>query len=676
MKCLNKLLNRLSTASFGATLALITSVSILLNITLEALGRHSILLALEYLAKHPVMFLYNSLIILFTLSCCLIVKRRATMLFILTAIWLGLGITNCILLGYRSSPLSAIDFTIVKSAIGLFTLYLSIWQIVLIAAALIAVAVLVVVLHIKCPRCRVSYKKSLLCVVLLGLSVFSINPFAQKINAIDYTVGELADAYDSYGFAYCFTMSLVSQGVKRPEDYSDDKLDELKKALSDETVPPDLETVPPELEPEPIEYKSPNIIFVQLESFFDIRRINWLDTSEEVTPNFNYLKDNGISGYLKMENIGGGTANSEFEVLTGMNLDHFGFGEYPYTTILQSKSCESIANDLKALGYGTHALHNHTATFYDRHKVYSSLGFDTFTPAEMMTELTYNPLGWERDAVLTDEIISALDTTEGSDFVFAVTVQGHGKYPEELPDSDDSYPSYELEADLDAPIIISGTDDPQKLAQYSYYANQLRETDDFIGELIAALEARDEAFIVVFYGDHLPALSITDEELEGDLFDTDYAVWSNIDLGEETGRDLEAYRLYSYILSLCKISYGDITKLHQYELSNDIDLDDELHLLEYSQLYDPDEPSAFEPTDMTFGTHPRSIKSFERIGNSLYIFGSGFTESCAVEIGGFTRTAELVSSELIIVENVYFSDPPERILWLASDGTELAYLDF
>lgn len=375
-----------------------------------------------------------------------------------------------------------------------------------------------------------------------------------------------------------------------------------------------------------------------------------------------------------MENIGGGTANSEFEILTGMNLDHFGFGEYPYTTILQSRTCESIAYDLKELGYGTHALHNHTATFYERHKVYSHLGFDSFTPAEMMQGLTYNPLGWERDAVLTDEILSALDTTDKEDFVFAVTVQGHGKYPEELPEANDSYPDYELESGIEYPITISGTDNEKKLAQYSYYANQLRETDEFIGDLITALKERGEDCIVVFYGDHLPALPITDDEIEGTLFDTDYAVWSSFDLGEAEGIDCEAYMLYPYILSLCGIDSGDITRLHQYELENGKNLDDELRLLEYSQLYDPDEPISFEVTDMSFGTHERSVKSIERIGNTIYILGSGFTENCAVELGSFMKAASYVSSELITIENVYFGDPVKRINWLAEDGTELTSL--
>ena len=672
---------KISSASVGRMLALLAVLSVILDLTLEILGRRSLSGTFVYISKHPVMFFYNALIILFTLSLCLIFKKRLTVLFFLTMVWIGLGVANCVVLGYRSSPLSAIDFTIVKSAIGLFSIYLSVVQMILIIVGILLFIGLMIFLFFKCPKCRVEYHKAFGCVSVLAIALFLANLLATGLDAIDYSSGELADAYSNYGFAYCFARSLVSQGIKRPDDYSDDALNALKESLAgneSSVPPPESSELPPDTPEPPEEIVKPNIIFVQLESFFDLRRVNWLKTSEEVTPNFNKLKDNGMSGYLRMENIGGGTANSEFEVLTGMDLDHFGFGEYPYTTILSSRACESIAFDLKAEGYSTHAMHNHTATFYNRHIVYANLGFDSFTPAEMMNGLTYNPLGWERDEILTDEIISALDSSDGSDFVFAVTVQGHGKYPEELPEADDSYPDYDLEYARDDFIRVSGSDDEQKLAQYTYYANQLRETDEFIGELITVLKERGEPCVVVFYGDHLPALPVTDEEIDGTLFDTDYAIWKNTDIFDEVKekkKDIEAYMLSSYVLSYCDIAGGDITKLHQDELQTGKDRNDSLKLLEYSQLYDPDKAPLYEPSDMRFGTRELSVTRVVRSGNTLCIYGSGFTENCVVEIGGLQRSAVYVSPELLTVENVYFNDRLTEVIWLAKDGTELTSVD-
>ena len=85
----------------------------------------------------------------------------------------------------------------------------------------------------------------------------------------------------------------------------------------------------------------------------DVNYLKGIEFSENPIPTFTKLKDEGVSGFLSVKNVGGGTANTEFEILTGMNLDHFGFGEYPYTTILKSRACESIAYNLKRLGYGT-----------------------------------------------------------------------------------------------------------------------------------------------------------------------------------------------------------------------------------------------------------------------------------------------------------------------------------
>lgn len=670
MKNKENLLCKFADATYKTMLPILGVVSVLLNLILEILGRHSVLNALKFAVIHPIMFIYNSLIILFTLSFCLTVKKRLAALFLIIAVWLGLGITNCILIGYRSSPLSAIDFTIVKSVIGLFDIYLKIWQMILIGVSIVTALVFVIYLMIKSPKSKTHHLKSALCCTFFGLSVFFVNFFAVKIDAVDYSSLELADAYQNYGFVYCFSRSLMSQGIERPSDYSNDALDALKDSLENDTstAPPDTVSDIPEDE-EMTEL--PNIIFVQLESFFDLRRVTDIETSEEVTPNFNKLSS-GISGHLKMENVGGGTANSEFEVLTGMNLDHFGFGEYPYTTILGSRPCESIAYSLKAIGYSTHAIHNHTATFYNRNTVYANLGFDSFTPAEMMNDLTYNPLGWERDEVMTEEILSALDSSDGVDFVFAVTVQCHGKYPEELPDAQDSYPDYELEYDPQEHITVSGCNDEKKLAQFTYYANQLRETDNFIGELITRLEERGEPCVVVFYGDHLPALGLCEDEVEFGLFNTDYAVWTNTDFFEgDEKEDFESYMLSAYILQKCNIDGGDISKLHQNELLTNTDRDDDLKLLEYAQLYDPDKVPVYKTVDMRFGTRELSVTDYTRDGNTIYISGRGFTQNCLVEISANLKSTEFISPYLIAVENIYFNDTPDKVIWVAEDKTEL-----
>ena len=150
--------------------------------------------------------------------------------------------------------------------------------------------------------------------------------------------------------------------------------------------------------------KTPNIIFLQLESFFDPSHIKGIKMSENPLPNYQKLVEYCSSGYLSVPCFGAGTCNTEFEVQTGINLDDFGPGEYPYRTVMKSKVCESMAYDLKNLGYSTHAIHNNDGTFYDRNLVFSHLGYDTFTSIEYMDGVTTTPTGWAKDDVLIEEI--------------------------------------------------------------------------------------------------------------------------------------------------------------------------------------------------------------------------------------------------------------------------------
>ena len=166
--------------------------------------------------------------------------------------------------------------------------------------------------------------------------------------------------------------------------------------------------------------------------------------------------------------------------------------------MLPSKVCESVAYDLSELGYTTHALHNNYGTFYDRNRIFSHLGYDTFTSIEYMENVTFTPMGWAKDSILTGQIQKILDSTEGSDYIYAISVQGHGDYPSELPTG--YTPS----------IKINNFFDKEKQTAFEYYVNQIKEMDDFIKELTDYLSQRDEQTVLVMYGDHLPGFEFDD----------------------------------------------------------------------------------------------------------------------------------------------------------------------
>ena len=139
--------------------------------------------------------------------------------------------------------------------------------------------------------------------------------------------------------------AFFNTGISEPNDYNKDTIEkitdngEMTESTSDNGV-------------------RPNVLFVQLESFFDPIEYEDLQMSEDPIPNLRKMFENYSSGYFKVPSVGAGTANTEFEVLTGMNLRYFGPGEYPYKTKLKNQVCESAATAFSAFGYGTHAIHN------------------------------------------------------------------------------------------------------------------------------------------------------------------------------------------------------------------------------------------------------------------------------------------------------------------------------
>jgi phosphoglycerol transferase MdoB-like AlkP superfamily enzyme len=214
---------------------------------------------------------------------------------------------------------------------------------------------------------------------------------------------------------------------------------------------------------------------IQLESFIDIDRVEGVHTDKESIPNFKKYQEEYPSGFLTVPAIGAGTANTEFEILTGMNSKDFGAGEYPYKTILTSRPCESLAQILRRDGYSTHAIHNNRAKFYSRDEVYPNLGFETFTSLEYMTDIERTETNWAKDGILVDEIIKALNSTPGRDFVFTISVQGHGKYPKD-------------ELKCEEHIKVTRDDqDPELTNQFGYFVNQCYEMDEMIAELKAKL---------------------------------------------------------------------------------------------------------------------------------------------------------------------------------------------
>lgn len=614
----NELLNTRPVAALAV-------LSAAIELFIELLGHREPAQALLFLVRSPHIYLLNTAIIFSTLMFTMLLRRKAFYSILVTLIWIVFGIVNLALLTMRATPFSARDLSIAASGLLIADVYFSPWEIALLCGAAAAFALFVVLLYTRAPRSQKApdLKKEIVFVASVAVALGLFGFFGSRHSNLTEQYESINEAFEMRGFPYCFVQSLFKSGVSRPVDYSEEAVNGL------------------DVDPAVTAAKRPNIILVQLESFFDPALIKGVELSENPIPNFTALRDSCASGFLRMPTLGAGTVNAEFEVLTGMSLDFFGLSEYPYESILRDNTCESIAYYLKGLGYGTHAIHDYAGSFYGRNEVYPNLGFDDFTSVEYMEGLEFTEKGWPKDAVLTKYILQAMEKTETPDFIFTVTVQCHGKYPDDGGIEDIAFRGNE--------VFEGGASE-----QFLYFASQLQGTDQFLGDLIAALKDCDEETVVVAYGDHLPTLDLTEEDLvNGSLFETQYFLWSNcgIGIGGEDA-DLWAYQLTARLLDAVGIQGGVITDYHREHRGME-NYQEGLELLEYDLLYGDQIAyggvSPYEKTDMKMGLEEITVNEVVFGDTTVEILGSGFTEYSVVYINGKRN------------ENTAF-DSPERLL--------------
>ncbi len=609
MQPVYKFMNRISLI-FHALLACT------INFVIEAVSRHSAVEAWNYMTGTPVVFLYNAFMIFITFSVVYLVKRRMFVRIIISVLWLALGVANGYMLMKRVTPFNAQDFKVAKDGITLINNYFNGVELVGLAVGISAVVIWVISMWRRGGQYNGKlHRLWALAGVAVWFMVYGIvADLAVEKRVVSTYFGNIAFAYEDYGLPYCFMASVFNTGINEPNEYNEETIVDIsdqRKMTRNETGRAQDEL--------------PNIIFIQLESYFDVAESEFFTTSEDACPNLHAMYEKYSSGYFKVPSIGAGTANTEFEVLTGMNLRYFGPGEYPYKTVLKNQVSESAATALGALGYGTHALHNNGGNFYSRAKVFNNTGFDSYTSKEFMNILQTTENGWAKDDILIQHIMDAMDTTQGQDFVFGISVQGHGDYPEERI--------------IENPkILVEGIADEAVKNKWEYYVNQVYEMDQFAGNLVKAVEERKEPSVIVFYGDHLPTMGLKAEDLKGRyLYNTNYVIWDNIGLAKED-RNIPSYQIMADVLDRLDIHSGTIFNYHQERRKTKNYLAD-LELLQYDILYgeqyvyDGDLP--ITEGHMVMGIRDVTLENIiPHLEDGFSLYGQNFTKSSRVYVNG------------------------------------------
>ena len=605
---------------------------------IEMISRRSFSAAWTYMTTKPLVFAYNAALIFTTSLIVYLFRRRCFWRVLISILWLLLGIINGVILSNRVTPFTGPDLHLLTDGMAVLNKYLPAWGVVLALILLGVFALLLLILLIKAPKYKrkVKFRYDLLLVVV-GAALFAgATQLALEKRVLSNYFGNIAFAYEDYGYPYCLAVTIFDTGISCPRDYSEQEITRIER--TEDNLPATNED------------SKPNIIFVQLESFFDPTLVEYLNISEDPIPNFRKLMKEYTSGYYKVPSVGAGTANTEFESITGMSLHYFGPGEYPYKSILKETTCESAPYVLKNLGYSTHAVHNNEANFYGRRSIFPNLGFDTFTSAEYMSEEEdKNPLGWTKDEILTDEIIKCLDSTEESDYIYTISTQGHGAYPEEqLID--------------DPEITVSGAETEAQNNQWEYYCNEIHEMDNFVKELTDALADYPEDVILVMYGDHLPTMGLTVEDLKNKyLFQTQYVMWDNFGL-EKKDENLAAYQMAAEVMDRAGIHEGTIFRYHQARRNTrnyQVDLETLQYDVLYGKKYSYDGESPFQRIKMRMGLYDVTLDSMEEISTVDHTYrlkGTNFTPSSQVKLNGEWYDTVYVNPTTLMISGTEIND--------------------
>ena len=596
-------------------------LAMLLVLVNESLSRHSLIEGFGFITNHTGAFLYNSFIIYVILLLVFLSPRRLFMRIVMMAIVILFGIINCIILNNRVTPFGFTDLAMIGDLLTMQnTKYFTAQQAGISLIAILIFVFLMVMLHMHSKKKTVQTKlwvRILVCAIGFA-SLFPVTKACQAAGVVQTYFGNLAQGYLDNGYAYGFAMSVVGRGMNEPSGYSEKAVDDIIKDT--EKGDSTLGSV------------KPNIIVVLLESCFHIDEYPALSYNEDPIPYFHELEKKYSTGHLTVPVVGAGTCNTEFEILTGMSCKFFGPGEYPQKTVLKKRDCESTADVIKKLGYGTHVVHNNGGNFYSRANAFSQMGFDTFTSKELLDITDYTPLNtWPTDDILVGATKDALDSTNTPDFCYTITVGTHGDYPTE-----------KVIENPKIKVKVKGVDQGRQ-NQWEYYCNMLNNMDRFLKEYTDMLEKRGEPTLLICFGDHLPTMGLQNSDVkQKDIYQTKYITWNNFGMKKQD-QDLTAYQLVSEYFDRLGIHGGTMVDYNQTMTERGVSGKSQkylknLQMLQYDLLYGDRYAyhgvDMYPASDLVMGINPVVIDNVYYYDNRLHIYGENFTPWSKVFVNG------------------------------------------
>lgn len=309
------------------------------------------------------------------------------------------------------------------------------------------------------------------------------------------------DYYRKQGFLTSFIAVAQDLPIDVPEGYSDEGAESLEESYverydEDEGASEERQAAEAQFDEE-----RPSVVCIMNESFADLSELDGASWGYDGPSFVSSLDDTLARGSLAVSVLGGGTCNTEFEFLTGVPLAYIGDGKYPYSLYDLSES-PSLARQFSELGYQTTAMHPNYATNWNRDRVYEALGFDEFLDIDDFAGAeTYH--SGVSDAATYDTCLELLENSDEPQFIFDVTMQNHSGYDQNNVGAVKQY-------------HVDGMSDYDN-ARLSEYLACIDESDRALEEFLGELSELDRPVVVIFFGDHQPALStIVDAAVSGE----------------------------------------------------------------------------------------------------------------------------------------------------------------
>ena len=489
-----------------------------------------------------------------------------------TVLCFVIGVAEYYVLEFRGSPLHPADLLSIGTAGEVSSAYKFDLPISMCAAFFLMLTVFAVEHKIRFVRYTGKQRIVWLCV----LAVLTAGGFGYLQSQPILSTGKnggffwnLTSSYEKYGYFLATYIYENYQKVEKPEGYSAEAVEQLMMELIQEQTEKSGQL--------------PNIIAIMNESFTDFASVDGIQTSKPLLPFIDSLQETTVKGNLYVPVFGGGTANTEFEFLTGSTMRFLPTGSTPYQAYVK-RELPSLASYLKQYGYETLACHFASGSNWNRDQVYPLLGFDTFLTDTDVGELE-ELHGYPSDQADYEEVCRQYEAWKDSGisehfFCFNVTIQNHGGY----------LSGYRSE---DAPQYTGGqtSDDVEE------YLSLLRESDRAFEQLVNYFEQEEKPTVILMFGDHWPRLNNafinsmanqadTENELEKNQnkYVTPFVIWANYNIEETQIEKLSANYLAAELLQVAGVPVNAYQNF-LLNLSEEVPVIDTLGFIQSDGLY-------------------------------------------------------------------------------------------